>query len=287
MKKAVVKPPDAKPELDKIKRVYRAAVDTIKRLDDITKQKKSYKEIFSADAIGLRGKLRDYCERLMFYDPVEYGRKAEELLWRKVFYDIIQLMKQNKKHMRPGNSMQTAFRTHLAAAEGFYHHLIFKLQKEYHVDVCGLVDCHLLPEPRSHKKHHPQKRSDIDPAVHEWAMRACHRCLVYLGDLARYAQDIEGLKSVILSERCYYQAIALYPTYGMPHNQLGTLVGTKHYNCEAAYHYMRCLLCTNIFEGASGNLQRLFEKNRKRYEELSKVSPRDLPPELQRKHLSI
>ena len=33
----------------------------------------------------------------MFYDPVEYGRKAEELLWRKVFYDIIQLIKNNRK----------------------------------------------------------------------------------------------------------------------------------------------------------------------------------------------
>ena len=42
-------------------------------------------------------RLQDYCERLMFIDPVEYGRRAEELLWRKVYYDIIQLMKHNKK----------------------------------------------------------------------------------------------------------------------------------------------------------------------------------------------
>ena len=33
----------------------------------------------------------------MFHDPIEYGRKAEELLWRKVFYDVIQTMKQFKK----------------------------------------------------------------------------------------------------------------------------------------------------------------------------------------------
>lgn len=33
----------------------------------------------------------------MFLHPVDYGRKAEELLWRKVYYDIIQVIKMNKK----------------------------------------------------------------------------------------------------------------------------------------------------------------------------------------------
>lgn len=33
----------------------------------------------------------------MFLHPVDYGRKAEELLWRKVYYDIIQVIKTNKK----------------------------------------------------------------------------------------------------------------------------------------------------------------------------------------------
>ena len=42
-------------------------------------------------------RLKECCERLMFHDPIEYGRKAEELLWRKVFYDVIQTMKQFKK----------------------------------------------------------------------------------------------------------------------------------------------------------------------------------------------
>ena len=42
-------------------------------------------------------RLKEYCERLMFYNPVEYGRKAEEVLWRKVFYDTIQLVKKNRR----------------------------------------------------------------------------------------------------------------------------------------------------------------------------------------------
>jgi len=33
----------------------------------------------------------------MFYNPLYYGKKAEEVLWRKVFYDIIQLIKKNRR----------------------------------------------------------------------------------------------------------------------------------------------------------------------------------------------
>jgi hypothetical protein len=36
----------------------------------------------------------------MFLHPVDYGRKAEELLWRKVYYEVIQLIKTNKKVRR-------------------------------------------------------------------------------------------------------------------------------------------------------------------------------------------
>jgi len=42
-------------------------------------------------------RLQEYCEKLLFYCPLEYGRKAEELIWRKAFYEIIQLMKHNRK----------------------------------------------------------------------------------------------------------------------------------------------------------------------------------------------
>lgn len=42
-------------------------------------------------------RLRELCVKLMFLHPVDYGRKAEELLWRKVYYDVIQVIKMNKK----------------------------------------------------------------------------------------------------------------------------------------------------------------------------------------------
>ncbi|KAI0220253.1 Protein SMG5 [Lamellibrachia satsuma] len=282
MKKTAVKVVEPKVDTDKVKRVYRAAQDTIKRLDEIGRQKRAYRDVFMPEAIHLRSRLQDYCERLMLYGPLEYGRKAEELLWRKVYYDVIQLMKHNRKQMKLSNSLESAFRTHLGSAMGYYHHLLVRLQSEFQLSLDGIVDFFHVPEPRSHQRLHQTRKTDPDVRVQEWATRACHRCLVYLGDLARYQKDYEGMTSRVISQRYYHEALLLCPQIGMPYNQLGTLAGTRYYNLDAAYHYFRCLLCVESFDGAQGNLTRLFEKNRKRYQELSVNSPRDLPPSQQR-----
>jgi len=50
-----------------------------------------------SDVFECLWRLQEYCEKLLFYCPLEYGRKAEELLWRKAFYEIIQLMKHSRK----------------------------------------------------------------------------------------------------------------------------------------------------------------------------------------------
>ena len=42
-------------------------------------------------------RLRENCEVLLFTYSEDYGRKAEELLWRKIFYDLIQKLKYFRK----------------------------------------------------------------------------------------------------------------------------------------------------------------------------------------------
>lgn len=286
MKKVSDKTGESKPDVDKAKRVYRSAMEAIRRLDEISKQKKAYREVFHQDAVGLRNKLKEYCERLMFYNPSDYGRKAEEVLWRKVFYEIIQLMKHNRKHIRIGSSLEAAFRTHLSSATGYYYHLLFRLQQEFGLKFHGILDFNLMPEQKTVVRklgiQNAAKKRDFSPAVQTWATWACHRCLVCLGDIARYQQDFDKGLSKSSAERFYYQAIALFPENGMPHNQLGTLSGSRFYNVEAAYYYIRCLVCEKPFEGADGNLQRLFEKNNKRLTELQHNL--SLPPDVQRVH---
>lgn len=47
--------------------------------------------------------------------------------------------------------METAYRTHLAAAAGYYQHLVFRLQREFSLRLAGVIDYHLIPEPRTGK----------------------------------------------------------------------------------------------------------------------------------------
>ncbi|GFO37961.1 protein smg5, partial [Plakobranchus ocellatus] len=282
MKKRAELTNGSKSDTDRAKRVYRSALESIKCLDNINKEKKAYREVFRQDAVGLRNKLKDYCEQLMFFNPIEYGRKAEEVLWRKVFYDVIQVIKRSRSHVRHHSSVKTAYRTHLSAAAGYYQHLVFRLQREFSLRLAGVIDFHLLLDPRTGRRNDHSSVKTINPSIQEWAQRACHRCLICLGDISRYICDVDRMSVTTTPDRYYHQAFMLFPEIGMPHNQLGTLAGSRYSGCEAAYHYVRCLACEKPFDGARGNLTRLFEKNTKRFHELNKTQMRDLPPEEQR-----
>ncbi|XP_038071875.1 protein SMG5-like [Patiria miniata] len=273
-----------KPEVEKLqqtKRIYRGAQDIISKLDGVLRHKQPYRSVFEWDAVELRMKLKDLCERLMFLQPVDYGRKAEELLWRKVYYDVISVVRKNKKHVRPGSSLECAYHTHLLAATGFYHHLLLRLQQQYKLSLCGIVDFVDAGDHWTTRGPLPPPGSKRAKA-RDWAEKACHRCLIYLGDLARYRQDFDGFRSRLQAERFYHQALLLNPAMGMPHNQLGTLAGNRHQGLDCAYHYLRCWLSEIPFDGAIANLEKTLEQNTKRYEELPRQANRDLPPDLQR-----
>ncbi|KAM9514950.1 nonsense-mediated mRNA decay factor SMG5 [Guaruba guarouba] len=260
------------------KRLYRAVVEAVHRLDLILGNKAAYQEVFKPENISLRNKLRELCVKLMFLHPVDYGRKAEELLWRKVYYEVIQLIKTNKKHIHSRSTLECAYRTHLVAGIGFYQHLLLYIQSHYQLELQCCIDWTHVTDPLIGCKK-PVSASEKEM---EWAQMACHRCLVYLGDLARYQNELAGVDTELLAERFYYQALSVAPHIGMPFNQLGTLAGSKYYNVEATYCYLRCIQSEVSFEGAYGNLKRLYDKAAKMYHQLKKCETRRLSPSKKR-----
>lgn len=268
--------PEAKVLL--IKRLYRAVVESVHKLDVIIGSKASYREVFKPENISLRNKLRELCVKLMFLHPVDYGRKAEELLWRKVYYEVIQVIKTNKKHIHSRSALECAYRTHLIAGVGFYQHLLLYIQSHYQLELQDCIDWTHVTDPLIGRK----KPVSATPKEMEWAQMACHRCLVYLGDLARYQNELAGVEAEQLAERFYHQALSVMPHVGMPFNQLGTLAGSKFYNVEATYYYLRCIQSETPFEGAYGNLKRLFDKAAKMYHQVKKQEMKKLSPSRQR-----
>ncbi|XP_062394729.1 nonsense-mediated mRNA decay factor SMG5 [Sardina pilchardus] len=271
---------DSEPEAKvlHIKRLYRAVVESVHKLDVIIGGKSSYREVFKPENISLRNKLRELCVKLMFLHPVDYGRKAEELLWRKVYYEVIQVIKTNKKHIHSHSALECAYRTHLIAGVGFYQHLLLYVQSHYQLELQDCIDWTHVTDPLIGRK----KPVSASPKEMEWAQMACHRCLVYLGDLARYQNELAGVEAEQLAERFYHQALSVSPHVGMPFNQLGTLAGSKFYNVEATYYYLRCIQSETPFEGAYGNLKRLFVKAAKMYHQVKKQEMKKLSPSRQR-----
>lgn len=267
--------------LQHTRRVYRTAQDLNAKLENVMRQKQSHKVVFEKEVVEMRIKLKEYSEKLIFLNPVDFGRKAEELLWWKVFYSVISAVKKSKKYLRSGSNFECAYRTHLMAAQGFYHHLLLRIQKEFSLHMSCAIDFVYAPnrDCGDEEDLHPEANN---PKAVIWAEKACHRCLIYLGDLARYQKDLDGLHVHYMAERYYHQALALNPELGMPHNQLGTLAGNSHEGVDAAYHYMRCWLYDVPFEGAIANLEKSLEKNSKRFKELPSSPNPDLPPELLR-----
>uniref|UniRef100_A0A8C9TUR5 Nonsense-mediated mRNA decay factor n=1 Tax=Scleropages formosus TaxID=113540 RepID=A0A8C9TUR5_SCLFO len=255
-----------------------AVVESVHKLDAIISNKSSYREVFKPENISLRNKLRELCVKLMFLHPVDYGRKAEELLWRKVYYEVIQVIKTNKKHIHSRSALECAYRTHLIAGVGFYQHLLLYIQSHYQLELQDCIDWTHVTDPLIGRK----KPVLATAKEMEWAQMACHRCLMYLGDLARYQNELAGVEAEQLAERFYHQALSVSPHVGMPFNQLGTLAGSKFYNVEATYYYLRCIQSETPFEGAYGNLKRLFDKAAKMYHQVKKQELKRLSPTRQR-----
>ncbi|XP_034195821.2 smg5 nonsense mediated mRNA decay factor isoform X1 [Osmia lignaria lignaria] len=243
--------------LEQTRRLHKGVTDIAKRLDEQKSRALTITDLFTPSGETLRGKLKDYCVRLIIKDPVGYARKTEELLWRKAFYDIVYVSKK----LRKGNTWTEAEKAmlcvHLAVGIGFYHHLILKVQLEYNLDLVGTIDFAFMQnETRSNAKSKTSQSKHHTEDVKQCVMRLIHRSLVCLGDLARYKLELDPYWDSMIANRYYKMAIAIDPNIGMPHNQLGTVAGNKNYGLDAVYHYMRCVLCTEPFEGAEGNLKR-------------------------------
>ncbi|XP_019867277.2 nonsense-mediated mRNA decay factor SMG5 isoform X2 [Aethina tumida] len=242
------------------KKLYRTISEQAKRLDDARSCARNIGELFSPNLLLQRRKFCDYCERLIFSDPTLYGKKGEELLWRKGFYDVVSNAKRLRKNEYTPEEISN-LQTHINGGIGYYHHLLSKLQTEFILNLGNVIDFPLQIKKSSDS-------SDIRPEILEWAQLAVHQCLIYLGDLSRYKLEIYPDWEPTLAIRYYLQAISYKPDYGMPHNQMGTLAMNRNQFLDAVYHYIRCLACKVSFEGTSNNLHSLFDKNSKFIEQL-------------------
>lgn len=244
--------------LEVTRRLHKSVTEIVKKLDEQRNRALTVSDIFVPSIEVLRVRLKDYCERLLLKDPVGNVHKIDETLWRKAFYDVVYTAKKLRKGNIWNDSEKALLSVHLAVGVGYYHHLILRLQIEYDLDLAGVVDFSFIQNESvsSYARTKMGQFKTHTKEVKQCVMRLIHRSLVWLGDLTRYKLELDSNWDPMIANRYYKMAIAIDPNIGMPYNQLGNTAGSKNYGLDAAYHYMRSVLCPEPFEGAEENLKR-------------------------------
>lgn len=148
----------------------------------------------------------------------------------------------------------------LSEATGFYHDLILKIKAKYGLPL-GMFS------EGSDNHIDGVKSSEVKKGL-----MSCHRCLIYLGDLARYkgmyGEGESRNRDYAAASSYYLQAASLCPYSGNPHHQLAILASYSGDELAVVYRYFRSLAAEMSFSTAKDNLVVAFEKNRQRYSQL-------------------
>ncbi|KAF8945824.1 hypothetical protein BGZ47_001901 [Haplosporangium gracile] len=151
--------------------------------------------------------------------------------------------------------VSTKFRAFIQEATGFYHRLIQNLASCYDLNESG-DSMHAVPIGDR------RPLSDITDAARQSALSSCHKCYIFLGDLARYRQTFnDSPKKNWSAARDYYnEARNLLPSSGNPYNQLAVIATFTPNNFLALYFYYRSLAVRLPFMTARNNIKVLIQK---------------------------
>ncbi|KAL8129378.1 hypothetical protein V2J09_018533 [Rumex salicifolius] len=164
--------------------------------------------------------------------------------------------------------IRVQFKAFLSESTGFYHDLMLKIRSRYGLPLGQFSE--------NADNHLNTGKDEAKSAEMKQGLISCHRCLIYLGDLARYkGQYSEGEsrnQDFAAASSYYLQAASLCPSSGNPHHQLAILASYSGDELVAVYRHFRSLAAEISFPTAKDNLVIVFEKNRQSYsQQLAKV----------------
>eukprot|EP00250_Pteridium_aquilinum_P020760 c24936_g1_i1 orf=376-3477(+) len=250
----------------------------------------SAKGVLDTSVQNLCSKLRDLYENIILTDHAfAEAQNVEHSLWQLHYRQIesfrrlvssdkewsiahdgrasTAFSKEEWRDLLQSKPALVGFRSFLTEASGFYHELILKLRAS-----CGLV-LNLWDGMHDH---------ETEAAKFKRCQQSCYRCLVNLGDYARYKEFYVGNDPTSYdfstAADFYRKAIAHWPVGGQPHNQLAVLAVYVEDELLAVYHYFRSLAVEKPFPTTRENLTILFDKNRVKYEVLPPVPVKFVVP---------
>lgn len=200
-----------------------------------------------------RQRLEDLYKKLLLMD-LEYAldKKVEQDLWNHAFKNHINsLQSQTKDKQNPKRGeTQATLHLFLETASGFYLQLLQLVCTTFKLD---------LPFRRKSScfgilKEKIPLKVKITPPKKSSCLYICQHCLVHLGDIARYRQQIEQAQTY------YWHAANLLPFNGQPYNQLAIVEAAYGNKLSTVFYYIRSLAVRHPFPVAATNLEKLYNK---------------------------
>ncbi|XP_067662602.1 nonsense-mediated mRNA decay factor SMG7-like isoform X2 [Haliotis asinina] len=200
-----------------------------------------------------RQRLEDLYKKLLLLD-LEYAldKKVEQDLWNHAFknqINILQIQAKDKQNVKRGEN-QASLNLFLETASGFYLQFLQQLCTTFKLD---------LPFRRKSSAFGVMKekcsvKKKITTPKKSSCLYVCQHCLVHLGDIARYRQQVEQAQTF------YRHAANLVPQNGQPYNQLAILEAARGNKLSTVFYYIRSLAVRHPFPVAATNLEKFYVK---------------------------
>ncbi|KAK7088741.1 hypothetical protein V1264_022624 [Littorina saxatilis] len=221
----------------------------------------------------LRQELQRRYERVLLLDmDVANQRGVEQLLWRSVYYNIIESL---RRQQTPDNGSYAATAKQAMADildEGtlFYENLLTKLETTYSFSL------DLLAEEGS------SRMEGVGRGV-RLAVLSAQRTMMFLGDIARYREQAMQSTNYGKARQWYMKAQKLAPKNGRPYNQLAILAMYTRRKLDAVYFYQRSLAASNPILTARESLMSIFDEVRRKEEAVEQKRVEELRRRRRRK----
>ncbi|CAB3242237.1 unnamed protein product [Arctia plantaginis] len=208
------------------------------------------------DVAETRTFLQNALHKLLMLD-LKYCQadNIEHHFWKILYYNFIELLRKSFTQISPEDKPKIVALINIIIEEGnsFFENLVQMLEKTYKFNVDDYInDNHVLP---------PKGLGYVG-----LALISVQKIYVFLGDLARYKEQVNETNNYAKSKLWYTKAQQINPKNGRPYNQLAILAIYARRKLDAVYYYMRSLMSSNPFHSARESLLSLFDENRKKYE---------------------
>jgi len=241
------------------------------------------KEKDTVDAVGqlLERVQRSTAEVILKYPDYSTAPQtdAHGKLWLNVYYK--QIESYRKSILKRADEVKKQAAVVADGGEAVNEQLVFKTKHDFVRLVAAytkfLTDAMAFFQDLMLSLEAVATQQENNATTAKSLVKSISKCLVSLGDLARYKESLnEGSnKNYEVAFRYYERAAFFAPTVGTPQNGMAVLATYEKSDLVAVYHYCRSVLVSHPFSQGYANLSTLFGKNEKAYQNALRDMQRD------------